>query len=742
MAKLPIGIGPVFKVALAVPVYRLFDYLAPEACESESVEPGIRLEVPFGRGRKIAFLIRVAWESELGVDRLKRVTRILDRQPLLSASDLRLLHWASRYYHYPLGEVFAAAFPAALRLGKSASLSANRRYVLTELGRTYDARLMHRAKNQKKLLDSFQSHQAARTEADMAALCDQWRPALRQLKAKALVRLEPADAGTSGTVVVLGGTPLQCNPEQQSAVDNVVGALDRFGVFLLEGVTGSGKTEVYMQIIRTVLERGQQILVLLPEITLTPQLEDRFRQRFSVSIAISHSKLSDRERQNAWVAMQQGLGSILLGTRSALFTPLKNPGLIILDEEHDVSFKQQEGFRFSARDVAVVRGKMLDIPVLLGSATPSLESLYNVRNHRYRLLQLPNRAGTASEPVVQLLDIRNKSLREGLSEPLIAEMTRTLTKREQVLLFLNRRGFAPTLICHGCGWVARCRSCDANLVIHIQEQKLRCHHCGQEQGLPKLCPACGNSTLIPAGVGTERVERVLADLFPDRSLVRLDRDSVRRKGSLEEYLRRIGSGQADIILGTQMLAKGHHFPNVTLVAILDVDSGLYSIDFHSSEKLAQMIVQVSGRAGRADKRGKVILQTRHPDHPLLTTLIHQGYDRFAEMALEERRAANLPPYNYQALLRAQAAEIEKPREFLTVVKNLAERINTGQTQILGPIAAPMARRAGRYRHQLLFQDGRRSALHALLDTLVPEIEKLKLAKHVRWSLDVDPVDLY
>jgi primosomal protein N' (replication factor Y) len=518
--------------------------------------------------------------------------------------------------------------------------------------------------------------------------------------------------------------------------------LDRFGVFLLEGVTGSGKTEVYMQIIRMVLEKGQQVLVLLPEITLTPQLEERFRRRFAATIALSHSKLADKERQNAWLAMQQGRYSILLGTRSALFTPLKRPGLIILDEEHDSSFKQQEGFRFSARDVAVVRGKLLNIPVLLGSATPSLESLYNVSSQRYRLLQLPNRAGNAIEPVFQLLDIRNKPLQEGLSEPLLAEIRKTLQKNEQVLLFLNRRGFAPTLICHGCGWVARCSSCDANLVIHVQEQKLCCHHCGRERNLLKQCPSCCHDGLTPLGLGTERVEKILSELFPDKSIVRLDRDSIRRKGSLEDYLLQIGEGRIDIILGTQMLAKGHHFPNVTLVALLDVDSGLYSIDFHASEKLAQMIVQVAGRAGRAEKPGKVILQTRHPEHPLLTTLIRHGYNRFAGIVLAERQQALLPPYSYQALLRVESADNVKPLRFLKAVRDTAEQLGIGQTIIMGPVSAPMARRAGRYRFQLLFQNSKRSALHALLDVLVPEIERMKLTKSVRWSLDVDPVDLY
>ena len=742
MAKLHPGDELIFRVAISVPVYRLFDYLAPDNVELDNIKPGIRLEVPFGKGKKIAFLLEIAQRSELDISKLKRVARILDHKPLLSTKDLRLLHWASRYYHHPLGEVISAAFPAALRQGKAVVAQTEKRYALTESGKVTPSDQLQRTPKQKSVLEKFQYHSMCLSEAELSAWNDNWRPAVKQLIAKQLLQIEFSDVTVNTPESLIRTNALQCNPQQQSAIDAVCDGLGRFDVFLLEGVTGSGKTEVYLQIIRTVLERGQQVLVLVPEITLTPQLEERFRQRFAVSIALSHSKLTDNQRQTAWLQMQKGECSILLGTRSALFTPLKNPGLIILDEEHDASFKQQEGFRFSARDVAVVRGKLLHIPVLLGSATPSLESLDNVDKQRYQLLHLPDRAGNALEPVLQLMDIRNKRMLEGLSEPLVAEMHRTLAKNEQVLLFLNRRGFAPTLICHGCGWVARCQRCDANLVIHADEGRLRCHHCGKEQRLINQCPACKTGELTPLGLGTERVEKALAELFADKAIVRLDRDSTQRKGSLENYLQQINQGKVDIILGTQMLAKGHHFPNVTLVAILDVDSGLFSIDFHASEKLAQMIVQVSGRAGRAEKPGKVIMQTRQPEHPLLTTLIRQGYRSFAKTALAERKEAILPPFSYQALLRVQAADVRMPQLFFQAVAALVQEFNTGHTQVLGPVSAPMARRAGLYRYQLLFQNTRRKELHALLDVLMPEIAKLKQAKKVRWSLDVDPVDLY
>ncbi|MDD5274924.1 MAG: primosomal protein N' [Methylovulum sp.] len=740
MAKLPSGSGLIFKVALPVPIYRLFDYLAPDNTSPHSVAPGMRLEVPFGKGKKIAFLVEIVRHSDLALDKLKPVTRMLDTQPLLSAKDVQLLRWVSAYYHHPLGGVISAAFPTALRLGKSALLPTQKRYALTEAGKTIDSLQLKRAPKQKALLELLQT-QPPLSEADLSQGCVNWRSTIKQLLDKQLVEIIYADT-TSTVTRLVNDDALPCNPQQQAAITAVNDSLGRFAVFLLEGVTGSGKTEVYMQIICSVLARGQQVLVLVPEITLTPQLEERFRRRFAVNIAIAHSRLTDTQRQTAWLNIRQGESAILLGTRSALFTPFKNLGLIILDEEHDSSFKQQEGFRFSARDVAVVRAKMLGIPVLLGSATPSLESLYNAANRRYTLLQLPERAGAAIAPILQLLDIRNKKIQEGLSEQLLAEIAKTLAKNEQVLLFLNRRGFAPTLICHSCGWVARCPRCDANLIIHSQKKQLRCHHCAREQRLLDQCPACKSNELTALGLGTERVENVLNTLFADKTVVRLDRDSTQRKGSLENYLAQINQGQVDIILGTQMLAKGHHFPNVTLVAILDVDSGLFSIDFHAAEKLAQMIVQVSGRAGRGEKSGKVVMQTRRPDHPLLTTLITEGYNSFAMTALAERKQALLPPFSYQALLRVHAADEEPPQLFLTTVLELAQSIGNHSVQILGPVAAPMARRAGFYRYQLLFQGSKRRELHTLLEALMPKITALKLAKKVRWSLDVDPVDLY
>jgi primosomal protein N' (replication factor Y) len=729
----------ILNIAVAIPLNRLFDYLPPDNCIFAQLQPGVRVKVPFGKNTKTGILLALKSDSNIDTSKLKKAESILDTSPLLSSKDLKLLYWAQTYYHHPVGDVFLSAFPTALRKGKSSTLKSSRYFQLTETGENIDQQVLKKAPKQLALLKLLKKQQQAISSQEITRYFKLWRAPLNALIEKEYV-CETSQLITK-TELITRQPALKANTEQQIAIDAVTAQLDKFSVHLLEGITGSGKTEVYLQIIQQVLSKGLQVLVLLPEITLTPQLEARFKQRFAVAIETYHSQHNETQRLTAWINMQQDNSAILLGTRSALFTPLPRPGLIILDEEHDSSFKQQEGFRFSARDVAIVRAKMLNIPVILGSATPSLESLYNAQKKRYQLLKLPKRAGDAVPPSLSLLDIRNQVLQEGLSPPLIRDINKTLAKGEQVLLFLNRRGFAPTLICHSCGWVAQCSRCDANLVVHYRQQKLRCHHCTSEQTLPHHCSACKCEKLTPLGLGTERVENALHSLFPQKRIVRLDRDSTQRKGVLEQHLQAINQGEVDIILGTQMLAKGHHFPNVTLAILLDVDSGLFSIDFHAAERLAQLITQVSGRAGRATKKGRVIMQTRQPEHPLLNTLIHQGYQAFAQAALAERKHAGLPPYSYQALLRANAHEQQAPLDFLQAVAELINQ-HASQTLALGPVPAPMAKRAGQFRYQLLLQHSQRKQLHLLLNWLMPEIERLKQTRKVRWSLDVDPIDLY
>ncbi len=531
------------------------------------------------------------------------------------------------------------------------------------------------------------------------------------------------------------------NDAQQTAINSVGSSLSEFKIFLLNGVTGSGKTEVYLHIIDKVIKANKQALILVPEIGLTPQILARFQQRFHVPIAALHSGMTERERLDAWLLAKQGRIPIIIGTRSALFTPLLNPGVIIIDEEHDVSFKQQEGFRYHARDLAIVRARMENIPILLGSATPSLESLHNIATARYHLLNLPARAGSAEHPHFHLIDIRNQTLENGLSKLLLNNMEKHLAQNGQILLFLNRRGFAPVWFCHACSWTASCDRCDVKLTYHQQPPSLLCHHCGATRPIPHQCPKCQSHHLYPLGLGTQRIEQTLAKYFPNVGIVRIDRDSTRRKGALHSMLETIHSGENKILIGTQMIAKGHHFPEVTLVAILDADTGLFSADFRATERVAQLLLQVAGRAGRAERAGEVYLQTHNPQHPLLLHLIEHGYMAFAKAALLERKNADLPPYNYAALFRAEAVNAQAPLKFLQELRDLAHVYPTNAVTILGPVPALIERRAGRYRAHLLLLAKERAPLHLLLNQLLTRLSQLPTSKRIRWGLDVDPMEV-
>jgi primosomal protein N' (replication factor Y) len=532
------------------------------------------------------------------------------------------------------------------------------------------------------------------------------------------------------------------NASQHTAVAAITAAHDRFQTFLLDGVTGSGKTEVYFQVIAAVLRAGRQALLLVPEIGLTPQMVERVRRRFACPLAVLHSGLSDGERLAAWLQARDGRAAIVIGTRSAVFTPLARPGIIIIDEEHDASYKQQEGFRYHARDVAVVRGQYLKVPVVLGSATPALESLHNCAQGRYEHLILPTRAGAAAPPTIRLVSLREQAAERGLSPLLAHAIEQHLARDNQVLLFLNRRGYAPTLLCHDCGWLAACARCDAHLIYHRGQHLLRCHHCDSQRAVPAGCPSCGSPDLRPLGQGTERVEEWLTERFPAVEIVRIDRDSTRRKGSLDALMQRVHDGRRQILLGTQMLTKGHHLPHVTLVGILDADQGLFGADFRAGERMGQLIIQVAGRAGRAEKPGEVLIQTHYPDHPQLAALLRHDYPGFARALLEERRAAGLPPSGCLALLRAESVQPHAPHAFLAAVQEGLDHATLAQVEALGPAPPPLERRAGRYRSQLLFHSARRAPLQRLLAALVTLLETLPQPGKVRWSLDVDPIDEY
>lgn len=535
---------------------------------------------------------------------------------------------------------------------------------------------------------------------------------------------------------------LMLNQYQQAAVENVIASFQQFKTFLLDGVTGSGKTEVYLQVIAGVLAQNKQALILVPEIGLTPQITERFQQRFSATIVILHSGMTDRARLNAWLQARDGTARIIIGTRSAVFTPLENLGVIIVDEEHDLSFKQHDGFRYHARDLAVRRAQLENIPIILGSATPALETIHNARENRYQYLHLPERVGNAKQPLVHVLDLRNKKIQDGLSPELINRIRLHLSQNGQILLFLNRRGFAPVLICNQCAWVAACKRCDAKMTLHQHGATLlQCHHCGAQRPPDRCCPECSNKNLMPLGLGTQRLEQTLQKHFPDIGIVRIDRDSTRKKGSFEAILQTIHNGENKILIGTQMLAKGHHFPDVTLAAILNADNGLFSNDFRATERMAQLILQVAGRAGREEKSGEVVIQTHHPENPMLQLMLQQDYSKLAELILAERQAVNFPPHAYFAVIRAEAVDKTYPLDFLTAIKHHAKKINLTQVKFLGPIPSLMERKAGRYRAQLLLQASKRSELHQQLKVLLPAIEKLPEIRKVRWHLDIDPQEV-
>ncbi|MCG7996311.1 MAG: primosomal protein N' [Candidatus Thiodiazotropha taylori] len=726
----------ILKIALAGPLRGYFDYLPPEH-NGITLTPGCRFEIPFGRSSRVGILISTSSKSSVPTGKLKRALSQLDHTPLLQPSDLRLLKWAADYYEHPLGDVIFHALPLNLRKKPTAAKTSHPGLRLTQAGEALDPDTLSRAPKQRSVIVALKEHPQGLAKSLLMQNHELSPAVLRSLLDKGLI-----------TPCELPPQPLpseaahQLNPQQQLAVDTVREKLDGFQAYLLNGVTGSGKTEVYLHLVSDVLAQGRQALILVPEIGLTPQLLQRFQQRMGHEVAVLHSGLADGEREKVWHAMRQMRQRVLIGTRSAVFTPIPELGLIIVDEEHDLSYKQQEGFRYNARDISLVRAQQTGCPVVLGSATPSLESLRNVQERRYRQLDLPKRAADASMPSLSLIDIRNGHLKGGLSPALLKHLQQTLQAGEQAMLFLNRRGYAPMLTCHACGWLTDCPRCDARMTHHRQQRLLWCHHCGHQQREPAVCPSCGSPDLRPVGQGTERVEEVLQQHFPNYPLARIDRDSTSRKGSLEKLLKQVHSGSIPLLIGTQMIAKGHHFPAVTLVAILDVDQGLFGADFRASERMAQLILQVAGRAGRAERPGRVMIQTRHPDHPLMQLLTQQGYAAFAELAMQERQMAMLPPYAHQALIRAEANRSDYPELFLKQLLESCQQIqHATELEFWGPVPAPMERRAGKTRAHLLIQSNQRLPLHRWLSQAIEIFPTLPHARKVRWSVDVDPQEM-
>lgn len=696
---------------------------------------GARVLVPFRKQVRIGVVVGTS-TPENTVITLKSIHDIIDTDALITTPIMALCEWIARYYQSPLSEVLPLALPKKLRLGHAATLPMSDFYqLITSIDQARDV-IGKKSAKRLALLDLLANHSepVAKKALIAAGFTKSQLDALEKVQAIQCVQQTdlPLYQGYCDS------KPLLLNDEQAEAVRAINARMDSYHCFLLQGVTGSGKTEVYLHCIAEVLAKGQQVLVLVPEIGLTPQLMQRFSARFNVPMAVIHSNLNETERMNAWLGAKQNVIKLIIGTRAAIFTPLPSLGLIVIDEEHDASLKQMDGVRYFARDCALVRAHQADIPIILGTATPSLESLHNCNLQKYTRLRLNQKAMKSAPLHYQLLDLRNHILQEGLAIPAILKIREHLNQGNQVLVFINRRGFAPVLICHACGFMADCRACDSHLTMHRQSKRLMCHHCGLVQAIPTVCKQCQGRELIPVGTGTQRIFEGLKNEFPNTGMLRIDRDEIRKKEDLNICLERIHDGEVQLIVGTQMLAKGHHFPKLTLVVVVDADNGFYNQDFRALEQLGQLLTQVAGRAGRAERPGQVLIQTHLPHHPLLNTLIQQGYDAFSNELLRSREEATLPPFHFLAMIRAQDRHNSKIVSLLHVMKQF---LQTFAIEVLGPAPAPLARKANQYRMQLLLKASSRKQLQSALTAMRHWISTHKKSQGVRWNIDVDPQDL-
>lgn len=736
----------ILKIAVPAPFRKALDYLPDAKPNLIDYQPGMRVLAPLGNRKVVGIITAVVHQSDLNAEKLRPIIKVMDEQPALDPSTLQLCRWAVNYYHQPEGDVYLQALPVLLRKAEHTTQEWIDTWIASQKGLLIDPAQLGRAERQIAALNMLREHPRGLAQQTLSGLNIK-PPQLRALAEKGLAELHerPRHYKSWSDQPLLSETPFALNQEQQESL-GAINQAEGFNSILIEGVTGSGKTEVYLQAIEHRLKQGKQALVLVPEINLTPQTVNRFKHRFLVPVICLHSNLTDRERLQAWRQAKANAAAIIIGTRSALFTPLKCPGIIIVDEEHDGSYKQQDGFRYSARDLAVVRAKIEKIPIVLGSATPSLESIFNAEQQRYQLCQISTRAAGAEPPSIQLLDMKKAELKEGLTQETLDAITDTLLEENQVLVFLNRRGFAPVLMCHDCGWQAQCRRCDARMTYHRQAQRLHCHHCDYQAPVPRHCSHCGSSDIRSIGQGTEKLEGFLSEYFKKTTVIRIDRDTTQRKSALENHLKVVHSGKPCLLIGTQMLAKGHHFPNVTLVVIADIDAGLFASDFRATEHTAQLIEQVAGRAGRAEKHGTVIIQTHHPEHPMLQTLARQGYAAFSQVVLAERKLLQFPPFSHLALIRAEATHADQATDFLQKLAHIASESQipdspTLSVDIWGPVPTLMQRKAGRHRFQLVLRAQGRMALHTMLEFLMDRAEELPEAKRVKWHLDVDPTYL-
>jgi primosomal protein N' (replication factor Y) (superfamily II helicase) len=752
-----------YRVAVPSPLRRVFDYLPPKSppeltrslittVNTASAQPGTRVRIPFGARKVTGIILEVVSETDVPRAKLRHADSVLDAEPLFSPELLALLRWAADYYQCPVGEVFAAALPARLRAGEGIEAAQERWHThLAKAGKEDKSAvesLLSRSPRQLALYRLLLEQGPLITENIL--LAGFGRPMLRKLQERGLAECRaeaPAARGkfdSSKPLVNPLASALILTAEQAEAVAQITARPQKFGCFLLDGVTGSGKTEVYMRAMAQQLALGRQCLVLIPEIGLTPQTIARFTQRFTCPVVALHSGLNESERLSAWARAREGSAGVIIGTRSALFTPLAVPGLIILDEEHDSSFKQQDGFRYSARDLAVMRAHAEGMPIVLGSATPSLETLQNAKAGKFVHLHLPNSTAAVPRAAMELIDIAERPLQEGFSEAALARLRQHLDNGNQCLVFINRRGYAPVLNCTTCGWSSECDDCISQMTVHRTPPRLRCHHCGVSVALPRTCPHCKSATLDTMGLGTQKAESFLQRQFPNTPIIRVDRDSTRGREGLSRALERVESGEPCILLGTQMLAKGHHFPNITLVVILEADGGLFSADFRGQEQMAQLVTQVAGRAGRAERAGEVLLQTKHAAHETLQALSNESYAQFSQRQLDQRLLASLPPFAHLALLRFDATDPAAAMGFAETAAQLSVQLSEDprlSVEILGPMPAPMEKRAGRFRVQLQLKSERRGQLQDHLKNLIANLDQVKTPPRLRWSVDVDPQDM-
>ena len=727
------------EVLVPIPLMEKFSYLPPKN-NTSSLKQGSRVLIPFGRRTLVGVIWGFVKKDPFDKRKYKYIKDVLDESPLLDANSISLAEWSSRYYHYPLGEIITYFFPPSIRKGKDAKFRESKYLELTSKGSFLQATDLSRAPSQQKLIELLKEKREISLKSAQAFGIS--AAVINGLIEKGFIarfsrELSPYKKFENNTLL----SSKELNPEQSEAVNAINGAQNKNITFLLDGITGSGKTEVYLQAIQEVIRQGRQALILIPEIGLAPQAEERFREYFGDRVMSFHSAKNDREKVDAWLGASRGLVDIIIGTRSSVFLPMKNLGIIVVDEEHDLSFKQMDKFRYSARDMALYRAKLEKVPVVLASATPSLETLKNAEEDKYKVLKLSKRATGASLPSFQAVDLRGKELFEGLSKELLEASQTELAQGNQVLIFLNRRGYAPSMICKVCGWISNCERCDALMTVHKNPLKLHCHHCEAQKPYPNKCQSCDSNDFLTYGFGTEKIEEFLQNYFPNIKTLRIDSDSTRKKETLNEYFSEIRKGKPMILLGTQLLAKGHHFPDVTLVGIIDADSGLFSADFRGSERVAQLMTQVSGRAGRDKKPGRVILQSYCPDHPQIEEIITGSYDKFAKKLLGERKSLKIPPFSFQAKIFAESPKSLISRDFILNLLNqskIDEKIRMN-VRIIGPLPSVMEKKSGVYRWELSIFSKSRSNLHKYLDVMQSRLYDPKLSKQVRWSIDVDPL---